>query len=282
MTTWIEGKHGFLLGAQAQLIEEGREIASSWATPYVVHNPAHRYVIGRFVEADRANNNRQKFTLEGLQMGRPTITHAPMNMNHAPKHVVGAYIATELIYPTDEVAAAVGEPCPTCGTPIASGHEVCMNCIAALEKAAISLNPYIESLAVLWKHYFPEEHAVIEAAHAEGRLYFSMECVPQEIQCTGEGGCGAQFAYDGRKSTTYCSHLQETSSDKLLIKPHFTAGAILVPPVRPGWSHADVHSLVAAYGDQAEELYEDIKADLSHLSSQEWEGLMVELLTLAK
>jgi hypothetical protein len=262
MTIYIEGKRGIYLGAQAVLIEDDREVASSWAQKHVVHNPAYRYVLGRFVEADRANNNRQLFSLKGLQMARPSIQHAPMNMNHQYRHVVGAYIAAELIYPT--------------GAEEARGDVV-----DRAEAAAFGLNPYIEALGVMWKHYFRQEHEVIESAHAEGRLYYSMECVPREIQCAGDGGCGATFAYAGRQSKTYCGHLNEGASDKLLIDPHFTAGAILVPPVQPGWSHADVHSLVAAHADLAEDIYEGIRGDLPHLSPGDWEVLMAQLLVLA-
>lgn len=288
MTTWLEGNRSFFLGAQASLITEDREIASSWASKHVVHNPAHAWVLGRFVEADRANNNRQLFSLKGLQMARPSIQHAPMNMNHEYRHVVGAYVAAELIYPTTESAAVVGgEPCPRCGEPTdpGMGITVCASCERSLEEARVSdayLNPFIEALGVVWKHYFRKEHEAIEAAHAEGRLFYSMECIPREIQCTGVGGCGETFTYAGRQAASYCVHLNESASDKLLIQPHFTAGAILIPPVRPGWSNADVHSLVAAHASFAEQVYEGVKEEMPHLSPADWEALMNELLTLAR
>lgn len=248
MTAWFEGKNGFYLGAKASLVEDEREVAASWATPYVLSNPHHKYVLGRFVEADRANNNRQKFTLDGLQMGRPSIQNAPMNLNHESRHVVGTFVASELIYPTE------------------SPNEIA------------TLNPYIESLGVVWRYYFRNEYAAIEEAHAEGRLYYSMECVPSTVQCTGDGGCEQSFKYAGVKSDKYCSHLNEHASDKLLIDPHFTAGAILIPPVKPGWSHADIHSLVESHASLAEDIYAGVSKEMSHLSPQDWESLMGMLL----
>jgi hypothetical protein len=280
MTTWLEGERSFFLGAQAFLVEDDREIAASWASPYVMQNAAYKYVLGRFVEADRANNNKQLFTLAGLQMARPTITHAPMNMNHAHRRVVGAFVATELVYPTGPIQAAAGEPCPGCGEPVPEG-DVCPSCSKALLAEEIALNPYIEALGVFWKHYFPEDFALVEDAHAEGRLYYSMECIPAKIQCAGDEGCGATYEYAGRKSNSYCAHLNEHVSDKLLIQPHFTAGAILVPPVRPGWTHADVHSLVAKHEQLASDIYDGVKSDLGHLDPTQWESIMAELLVLA-
>ena len=89
------------------------------------------------------------------------------------------------------------------------------------------------------------------------------------------------YQYAGRNHESYCAHLNETTSDKLLIQPHFTGGAILVPPTRPGWSHADVHSLVAAHADMAERIYENVKDEMPHLLPSDWEGLMRDLLVRA-
>lgn len=295
MTTYIEGERSFFLGAQASLIVEDREIASTWAQKYVLPNPAHRFLLGRFVEADKANNNRQLFSLKGLQVARPTIQHAPMNMNHSSKRVVGAFVATDLIYPTDqasEEARGSAPKCPLCndGMNMSKTDVWCAKCepeknapaaaLARVEDAA--LNPFIEALGVFWRHYFREDYAAVEEANAQGRLYFSMECIPQQIQCAGDEGCGSTFQYAGRQSDTYCAHLNECASDKHLIHPHFTAGAVLVPPVRPGWSHADVKTLVAAHSELANDIYNGVKADLSHLDSDAWEALMGQLLELSQ
>jgi hypothetical protein len=108
-------------------------------------------------------------------------------------------------------------------------------------------------LGVVWRAYFPQEYKLIQKAHSEGRLYYSMECVPKQMACSGDGGCGEIFDYQGIQSPSYCAHLNERSSDRDLLEPHFTGGALIIPPVLPGWSGADVHSLVAAHATAADE-----------------------------
>lgn len=244
MTLVVEGRRAIYLGAPATLVEDGRELA--WAEGHVVRNPAHKWILGRFVEADRPNSNRQLFTLPGLQMARPSIAHAPMNMNHSARRVVGAFTAAELLYPTGD----------------SSGHA----------------NPFIEALGVFWRYYFPDEYRLVEAAHAEGRLFYSMECVPRRVRCTGTDGCGAEFGYAGPTSPSYCAHLNDGAADKLLVDPHFTAGAVLVPPVQPGWKDARVHSLVAAELERAEAGYGRITEMVDPTA---WEAAMCALLKLA-
>lgn len=252
MTIWMETDKAFYLGGQAWIVEENLETA--WAEKHIVRNPAYSWVLGKFVEADKANSNKQYFSMEGLKMAQPSILHAPMNMNHSVRRVVGTYVSTELVYPTD---AAAEDP----------------------------LNPYVEALGAFWKHYFPEEFHLVDSAAKEGELYFSMECLPRQVKCFGDNGCESTFDYDGPSSPTYCAHLNERSSDKYLIEPHFTAGAILVPPVRPGWKHASVEQLSKLVSDNAKEAemaYNGIADTAPQLSSVEWEDMMLQLMEFAR
>jgi hypothetical protein len=239
MAVVIEGERSIFMGARAHILTNDYETA--WAEKYVVHNPAHAWIVGKFVEADRANNNGQYFTMEGLRMGSPTIAHSPMNMNHSPRRVVGAFVASDFMYPTGDESAS---------------------------------NPYIEALGVFWKAHFPEDWAAVQEAHAEGSLFFSMECVPKQVGCIGDGSCGGVFEYAGVKSDTYCEHINNRTSSRDLIDPHFTAGAVLIPPVRPGWSDAEIHSLVAQHANLAESTYESISEEMDNLSKDQWESLM--------
>lgn len=248
MTVVVEGNNGFYFGSRAVIIDGSYEKA--WAEKYIIENKAHSYILGKFVEADHANNNRQYFQMDGLRMAQPTIAHSPMNIDHHPGRIVGSYVASDFVYPTQDEGAS-------------------------------AFNPYIEALGVFWKAHFPEEWADVQAAHAQGHLFFSMECVPNKIGCIGEGGCGGIFAYDGQKSDSYCEHLNNRTSDKDLIEPHFTAGAILLPPVMPGWSDANIHSLVAKHAQVAEKTYETIAQEMDHLGPKEWESLMQQFLALA-
>lgn len=249
-----EGKNRFYFGARAHLIENDREMASDWAVPHIVHNPAHAWVIGRFVEADRANNNKQYFRLGDLQVAQPTITYAPMNINHSWRNIVGAYTASELVYPTGEAAAESDD----------------------------GLNPFIESLGVVWKYYFPDEFRLVQAANSQGKLFFSMEAIPESLSTIGGSDDEASYPYEGRISPNYPSEINERSCSGIVLnKPHFTGGALIIPPVNPGWSNADVTQVAKYMGDslrEAEKAYEEISMAAPDLAAQQWEAMMDELL----
>lgn len=250
MTIVLEGQNSVFFGASASLVEENYETASEWAKPLITPLKDRSWIVARFVEADRPNRNKQMFTLEGLQVHRPSIHNAPMNLNHQQRRVVGTWTDTELIYPTGE------------------------------DPEEADLNPYIENLGVIWKWYFPNEFAEIQRAQAEGTLTVSMECVPDRIQCAGENGCQAEFAYEGPISKAYCGHLQARTSDKLLINPHFIGGAVLLPGTEPGWAKADVKQLVAQHAGLADRIREGVEDEFPHLDATQWEGLMGSLLQM--
>lgn len=243
MTIVIEGKHSIFLSSNASLIEEGRDVA--WAEKYVVQNQFHKWVLGKFVEANRANLNRQYWQLDHLQMARPTISHAPMNMLHHAHQIVGAFVATDMIYPTNDQAG--------------------------------DQNPFIEALGVFWKYYFPDEMKEVQEAHDSGQLFYSMECIAKSITCAGDQGCEKEFAYAGPASATYCDHLNDGMGIKQLNNPHFVGGALIIPPHKPGWKNAqitDLSYLTKQYQDECEKAYEGVKTEAPHLNSEQWENIM--------
>lgn len=260
MTTVVEGHNSFFLASGARLLEENKEVA--WAEKVIKPNPGIRWVLGKFVEANKANLNKQYWTLDHLRLAQPTIAYAPMNMLHHAHNIVGTFAATEMVYPTG------------------GGEE------EAKESAAYEYdNPYIEALGAFWKWLFPNELQVVEAAHNCGSLFFSMECIAKTITCAGEIGCGTEYAYAGPSSETYCEHLNSGEGVKQLNSPIFVGGALIFPPERPGWPGAeikDLSSLVKEHQVAAERAYEGVKADAEHLSPKEWEYVMHMLLTEAK
>lgn len=257
MTVLAESATSFLIGAQAVLLEDDREVANSWASKHVTPNPALKWILGKYVEADRANSNKQFWSLGDLQMAQPTVDHAPLNILHRAQHIVGAFTNTEMIYPKN-----------------------------AEESAEENITrPYIEALAAYWKYYFPKELEIVEHAHNQGALFFSMECVSQSVTCAGEFGCGEEYAFVGPRDDSYCAHLNARSSIVQLNKPHFLAGALIVPPAAPGWKGANIKEISEIYKGQEEVLhsvYEQMKAELSHLSPSDWEEMMAALLLQAK
>lgn len=251
MSAVYEGDRAFYMACAAHILDTSKEMA--WAEKHVVENAAHKWILGRYAEADRANTNRQFFGMDNLKFGQPLLAHSPLNINHSPL-IVGAYVASEIVYPTGE-GAGEGDP----------------------------LNPYLDALSVFWKHYFEDEYAVVETAHKAGRLFYSMECVPHEIACGGEAGCGKVFEYAGRSHATYCDHLNDPKSGviKDLIQPHFTAGALIVPPVQPGWSRADIKQIseiVRDHAESAEALYSGLAEDAPEADVATWEQVMAQIL----
>ncbi len=240
------------LGSRAFLLDND-DRPKAWAEKYVRKDPDLKWLLGNFVEADNANGNGHIFTLDSLQdYGIATIQNKPLNMLHHERYIVGSYVGADLV------------------TPSLSAGEI--------------MNPYVEALAGMWGKFFPEELTLIEKAHKDGSLYFSMECFPETITCPEEG-CGHTTPWAGFEAATYCDHLNASrTSKKVLNKPHFNAGAIIIPPVRPGWSNADITSLssiLQTHADEAEALYAGLEREFDHLSSSAWEALMGEILLMA-
>lgn len=255
MNVIVETGKKIVLGSQAFLLEEDRELA--WAENHVVRNPAYRWIVGNFVEADRANDNGHIFPLQDLEQHKDSVKFSPLNMLHRAHYIVGAFAASEMIYPLQ----AESPHSATAATDVQ--------------------NPYMEALAAFYRYYFPDEAQLIEKAHAEGALYYSMEAVPESLRCTT---CEREFAYDGRQSPTYCADLQQPGAKKVLIHPHFTGGALILPPARPAWKRADINelsALITRYEQEAEMAYENVKKELPHLGPNEWEIMMAQVMMQA-
>jgi hypothetical protein len=245
----LERPNAIYLGAQAFLVGDDR-CETAWAEKHVKHQPDLKWVLGNFVEADRPNDNGHIFPIDDLKASYGTVVNKPLNMLHRRQHIVGHYVAAELMWPTDEQADAGGP----------------------------NAHPYVEALAAFYRSVFPEEYKEVEVAHDLGMLYYSMETVPESVSCPN---CEATAAYDGRASRTYCDHMNAPGGQKRLNKPHFTAGALIIPPVRPGWKRADINELsglIEANLEEAELAYNQIASEFPHLGPKEWEAMMAELI----
>lgn len=256
----VEGKKSIHIASAAWLVEEDRELA--WAEKHVVRNPAYAWVLGKYVGTNKANDNGHIFDATELAEARQSLVHAPMNMLHQPSNIMGVYVANEVIWPTDTSQSA----------SLAAGQTV------------TETEPFLEALAAFYRYYFPAEYQVVEKAHKEGTLAWSMECVPQTVTCanTAHPECGKTFEYQGRQSETYCAHLNEPAAPKRMGKPHFTAGALVLPPARPAWRNANVtelDTLLRRELEAAEKTYGQAADEFPHLESSQWETIMRQLLT---
>lgn len=228
MLNIVENERSFLVSTTALFLPDEIETAA-WYSNHLVRHPAMSYVVGAFVEADRANSNGQYFALADLQQNYRTVVHTPLNINHVPDNIFGTVVAAELLYPTQ--AAADGE---------------------------VYDHPRVEIAAAVWRTLNPTAYELLRRSQSEGAAAFSMEAIPERLRC---GECAAEFSYDGRTSPGYCAHLQHGSAARILVNPLFVGAGLILPPLRPGWKHADVHTLAASASAGAMNLDPNIAAD---------------------
>ena len=109
--------------------------------------------------------------------------------------------------------------------------------------AAEGVGNHIQSTAAMWRFLFPNESAIVEKAAADQRLYYSMECVSETVTCVetaGRPGCGEDFDYPSFLKKSACDHLNTRQAAARFNQPIFLGGALIVPPVQPGWGRAEV------------------------------------------
>jgi len=265
-----QGKSSYLINA-AKLVRTEADAADvaaenvegSWSVEK--SNPFVQWIAGDFVEADNPNQNKQFWTAKDLQLAEYSVLHAPLNMVHKVRQPIGFFAATKtvkLAKPKVEAAEVVELKAP--------------------EKRQGSLK--IQALSGVWTHIFPFEAAQAEAADEAGLLFYSMECRGTHLICgsdeqAGIQGCGKKFDY--MQIDTHCEHLLERSSMRHIVNPTFRGGALIVPPVRPGWQEAHASVLTdavmqeaAQFAAQNEAAYEQLTSDGVTITASAWEQLM--------
>lgn len=144
----------------------------------------------------------------------------------------------------------------------------------------------IQALSGMWTHVFPFEAALVDQADEGGNLFYSMECRGTHLHCAGDDGCGEVFDYQAVDD--HCEHIKERSSIRHIVNPTFRGGALIIPPVRPGWSEAkavvfqDAILQEAAFlAEQHERAYDAASAENPDLTPYAWEHLMGSIVSLA-
>lgn len=248
-----EGNDRIYFGCAAHIVQEAEELA--WAEQYVTKNSNYKWILGKYAEAENANRNRQFMTETNLKHAQDYLDHAPLNINHTPK-IVGAFAASQMIFPTPE-------------------------------QAAEGIHPYLEALSAMWKARFPEEFEDVEKAHRSNSLFYSMEARPERIHCGGEHGCDQEFAYIARTDPSYCTHLNNFTPGILrdMLNPRFMGGALIIPPVRPGWGEATIEEISSFVKDRDDELHKletEIALEAPEASPQTWETLAIHVAAIAE
>lgn len=206
---------------------KGRAVITAPLREIAAANPGFTYLHGRFVGADEPNGNGALWTSDDLQLGEKTVAGGPLNWLHDERHIIGALVHGEMVAAGREDAAG--------------GH----------------VPTHLAATAVAWNFLYPREVQTMERAAKDKGLYYSMECISREVSCIdtpGRPGCGETVSYDDYDSGKCCQHLRERSSIRRFVDPVFLGGAIIVPPVQPGWSAAnvDVVRQAAALSEQAD------------------------------
>lgn len=219
--------------------ESGRTVITAPIREVASSNEAFTYLSGRLVGADTPNNNGALWTSEDLELGQATVAGGPLNWLHDETKIIGCLLD----------GAFVG----------------------GREAAADGVGNHIASRAAIWSFLYPHETSIISSAAAQGQLFYSMECVSKEVSCVGDNGCGETVTYAAYDAKECCEHLRERSSIRRFVDPLFLGAAVIVPPVKPGWSHASADIL-----RQAAALAETMPDEaLSKQQSQDLAGMIL-------
>lgn len=190
--------------------EAGRTVITTPLREVAMKNDGFMYLHGRFVEADTPNGNGALWSTADLQLGAETVAGGPLNWLHDDRKIIGTLLDGNLV---------------------------------TREAAGSGVGNHIASTAAVWRFLFPGEARTIETAAASGGLFYSMECVSRQVACVdapGRAGCGETYDYVDYDAGRTCAHLREKSSIRRFVDPIFLGGAVIVPPVRPGWARAEV------------------------------------------
>lgn len=242
-----------IVRSKTELAAAYSEHAGDWAIED--SSPFLTWIAGDFVEADNPNRNTQFWTRGDLELAEYTIRYAPLNMLHKFRQPVGFIAATRKVDLTRDESSQGG-------------------------------TMKIQALSALWQHLFPFENQLVEHANDQGTLFYSMECRGSHLVCGGDQGCGEQFEYLDYEA--HCEHLKERASIRHIVNPVFRGGALIIPPVQPGWSaakasiHRDaVMAEAAKFAEANEQQYASLMADGGNLTPAGWESLMASILAFA-
>lgn len=220
-----------------------REVASDWQRASAA-NPNNIWIAGRYVEADRPNRNAAYWSTEDLELGEPTVSHGPINWLHEEKHIIGAIASSKFVHVERQAADDAG------------------------------VGNHIVTLGALWPYIWPQEASVIQRASDDGKLWGSMECVSKEVACLT---CDKTMSYpEYMRQQARCDHMRD-GMPRRFKEPTFGGMGMIVPPVRPGWTNADMKVLMP----QAAQLAERQAASFEGLSTSDAELIVAQILAFA-
>lgn len=273
MTDLLSTGRGFIEITPAIVVPDDRFTDWLGVNGIAQTRPDWGYMAGNFAQFDdgtqSAFNRNGNMFVGNIDRAAQRIPMTPLNMLHQKKHVFGTFIATNVIDPRKLRAATDAAVDDLFEVPVED---------RALAPKKMPY-PYIEALANIWRYHFKDEWSALQDAHDSGSAFFSMEAVADTLTCLTPGcKCGNMtYPYKGVRDESYCDSLNMPRAKKALNNPWFVGGAAIIPPGRPGWTNADVTSLMVAmdeHPEEAEFVYQQISEQASHLEPKEWELLM--------
>lgn len=230
------------LNAPASLVTSNDALATadlqfSWAEDYMTDNESVLWVLAKYVEADRPNGNGQMWTFADLVEAQDTIRYSPMNVLHRGE-AVGVWVNQRMIYPLDDSSNFID-------------------------------HPFIEVLGALWGMRNPEVAALVGSAYNEGSLFVSMECIPESVTFKADDR-EETYTWLGPRHESYGEIARIPGVISQLNKPNFVGGALILPPVKPGWSGARVLELASEVigEDEVNDIVEDIRSSLPEITEE--------------
>jgi len=213
-----------------------RGMASDWNEQSM--NDSFLWIAGRYVQANKANKNKDYWSYDDIAKGEASIKYTPLNVLHQWEKPVGTFVETKIVHRTQADEAE-------------------------------SL-PEIQALSVLWVANFPHIAKAAKDAHEAGQLWYSMECTAETTQCLE---CERTFAFRSQAHEV-CEHLANKTAARRWINPTFLGGALIFPPTKPGWTDADVTSVAAELTDE----YANRGTEAARMDATMWEAMMEELI----
>lgn len=261
-------------------------------------NPHMTWLQGRFVEAEKANRNGAFWTTEDLQFGEMSVTHGPLNWLHEDKTVIGTIADNAMIHPKveaqfalagwDRAEAKQGWSHTTNGfisdEQLGGFNHDQLQAVFASSSANLwtQPRPFMAAVSAAWNWVHPEKVRQVKSAADQGKLYYSMECIAREMSCVSDEtheGCDKSFDYIQAmtKPESCCEHIAGRTSARRMVDPTFLGGAVIVPPVQPGWGAANVELVK----QQAALLAEQTAEVAGDMTDSQWESLMAAVVNFA-
>jgi hypothetical protein len=212
----------------AQQVEE---YAFSSAVKSSAPNEHIGWLQGRYVEAGKANLNNAMWLNNELAMKSLTPMLMPVTVMHDPRTAVGTIADCKLVAP--EVAA--------------------------------TSTSRIDTILAVWRHRFPDIWEEAEDNRQKGTLMQSMECLSPSYTC---GECGKQFVklYQGKEQASWCDHLRNNSSPRILQDVCFTGTGLIFGSRGGRGAYTDAH--LDHFQDEIAEFHDKAHVDSTYRPSE--------------